>query len=279
MASHTRARALAACRQLLPPLVRVLIRFGVSAPEFSNVCRQVYVNTAAARLANSAKRVNKSRIAIVTGLTRAEVTKLLRHRASATATQQWQLHRASRVLIGWFTDAEFSSRRGRPRELPLKGRRGSFQALVKRYSGDIPPRAMLDELSEMSAICRQRNGTIRVVTRSIGSPRLSSKDIVALGTKGQALLDTLCRNVEDPSNRLFAATVTGTGVDPRIVDLLLERIRLHGRDFLNRIDDQFRHPPGGYKARGRGRSEKLGVTVIAHREPAPERRTKRGSGR
>lgn len=260
---------------MLPPLVRILIGLGISAPEFSSVCKQVYVETAADRLTRSAKRVSRSRIAIVTGLTRAEVTRLLDARVSGRQTQQWHLHRASRVLNGWFTDPDFASRRGRPRDLPLKGRRGSFEALVKRYSGDIPPRAMLDELNAMSAIRRQKNGRIRVSRREIAGQSMASQDIASVGITARALLDTLCHNLEDPSSPVFAASVTGTAVDPRIVDLLLQRIETQGTDFLRRIDDQFRHPPGGYRPRTGAGGERLGVTVFAHRETAAQRRPRR----
>lgn len=275
MASRTRAQALAACRRILPPLIRLLIRLEISAPEFSSVCKQAYVDTAADRLAKSAKRVSRSRIAIVTGLTRAEVTRLLNSRLHGTTTGQRYLHRASRVLNGWFTDPEFASRNGRPRELSLKGGRGTFEALVKRYSGDMPPRAMMDELGAMSAVRRQRNGRIRVITRGTGS-LMASKEIASLGARARAVLDTLCHNVENPANPLFAGSVTASAVDARVVDLLLQRIQAQGRDFLNRIDDQFRHPPGGYKTRSRARSEKLGVTVLAHRESPTVRRKNRG---
>lgn len=248
---------------------------GISAPEFSSVCKQVYVEAAAGRLAKSAKRVNRSRIAIVTGLTRAEVTRLLNSQPSAATVRQRHLHRASRVLNGWLSDPDFASRKGRPRDLPLKGGRRSFEALVKRYSGDIPPRAMLDELSAMSAVRRQKNGRVRAIKREFPGSPVRSRDIAALGIRAGTLLETLCHNLEHPSNPIFAASVTGTAVDPRIVDLLLQRIETQGTDFLRRIDDQFRHPPGGYRPRTGAGGERLGVTVFAHRETAAQRRARR----
>lgn len=275
MANTARAHALAACKRILPPLVRVLINLGISAPELSTVCKHVYVETAAERLAKSAKRVNRSRIAIVTGLTRAEVTRLLKSRTLGAATHERYLHRASRVLKGWLTDKDFVSRSGRPRHLPLKGQRGSFHALVKRYSGDIPPRAMLDELSAMAAIRRQKDGRIALSTRARVGSSMSSRQINSLGSSGRAVLDTLCHNLEDPSNPIFAASVSGVVIDQRIVDLLLARIQAQGNDFLSQIDDQFKHPPRGIRMRTRGRSERIGVTIVAHRQPAQEGRASR----
>lgn len=246
------------------------MRLGISAPELSSVCKEVYVETAADRFANSTSRINRSRIAIVTGLTRAEVTRLLKSKTKPTPYRQRQLHRASRVLNGWFTDAEFVSRSGKPRDLPIKGIRRSFEALVKRYSGDIPPRAMLDELRAASAVKRLRDGRIRANARDISDPQLDSREIAALGSQVRQLLETLCYNLENPSDPLLVASATDSSVDPRIVDLLLRRIWIQGTEFLSRIGDQFKHPPGGYKVRRGTRT--LGVTVFAHRPPATERR-------
>lgn len=275
MAHTARAHALAASKRILAPLVRVLIKLGISAPELSAVCRQVYVEAAAERLAQSTRRVSRSRIAIVTGLTRAEVTRLLRSRAAGVETHQRYLHRASRVLNGWLTDSEFTSRNGRPRQLPLKGSRGSFHALVKRYSGDIPPRAMLDELSSISAIRRRKDGRIELNARARVGTSMNSKQLGALAANGRIVLDTLCHNVEDPANPIFASNVSGIAVDPRVVDILLARIEAHGTEFLRRIDDQFRHPPRGFSTRAQQRPERIGVTVVAYRQPAMERRRQR----
>jgi hypothetical protein len=143
---------------------------------------------------------------------------------------------------------------------------------VKRYSGDIPPRAMMDELIEMSAIRKQKNGRIRMTTRTPSDSSLSTRGLVSLGSNASALLSTLGHNLENPSNPLFTASVGGTVVDPGLVDVLLARIKAHGTDFLSRIDDHFRHPPRGLKARTSAKAEKLGVTVFVHREPASRRR-------
>lgn len=274
MASRSRTDVLAACRRMLPPLVRLLIGLGISAPEFASTCKRIYVQTAADRLAERAKRVNRSRIAIVTGLTRAEVTKLLGPRVHRE-TAQHQLQRAERVLNGWRSDPEFASRRGRPRTLPLRGRKGSFEALVKRYSGDIPPRAMLDELRAMSAVLKHQNQTVRMnASRRIAT--LKARDIATLGNQARALLDTLCQNLENPTNPVFASTVTGRVTDQKMVELLLQRIEAQGKQFLMRIEDQFKHPPGGLRTARRTRSERLAVTVFAHRESSASRSKTRG---
>ena len=271
MEGRTRTQALAACGQLLVPLARVLITLGISAPEFTSACKQAFVRAAVARLARSTRRLNRSRIAIVTGLTRAEVTKLLKSRSVTARTLQSHLHRARRVMNGWRVDPEFTSRKGRPRALTFRGRHRSFEMLVKRYSGDIPPRAMLDELLAMSVVRKQKNGRIQPKMRR-NTPTMSVRELALFGKQGHALLDTLCRNLQDPNNQMFVGTVTGEQIDPEVLALLLQRIQKQGLEFLSRIDDQFKHPPRFRKARKPAGSSALGVTVFTYRDPVSGRR-------
>lgn len=266
MEGRARAQALAASGQVLVPLARILIASGISAVEFANACKRVFVQAAADRLASSSGRVNRSRIAIVTGLTRAEVTRILRLPSFGTRTLQSHLHRARRVITGWRTDSEFAGRESRPRTLPLKGRRGSFEALVKRYSGDIPPRAMLDELLAMSSVTRQRNGRVRLSVRRTATT--SARELVLLCQQGRALLDTLRHNFENPNDAMFVGTVAGTKIDHQVLDLLSQRINTQGREFLSRIEDQFKHPPRARKGRRAAEQSTLGVTVFTYRMPS-----------
>jgi Family of unknown function (DUF6502) len=261
---RARAQALTACGQVLVPLARMLIDLGISAAEFSDACKQIFVHAAADRLAGSTRRLNRSRIAIVTGLTRAEVTKILGLPPSGKRTLQSHLHRARRVITGWRTDSEFASRQGRPRTLPVKGRRGSFEALVKRYSGDIPTRAMFDELLAMSVVIRQKNGRVRLGMGKTAAT--NARKFVLLGQQGRALLETLCHNLQNPNKARFVGTVTGRKIDQQVLDLLSQRIHTQGREFLSRIEDQFKHPPRAHKTRGDAEPSTLGVTVFTYRE-------------
>jgi hypothetical protein len=134
---------------------------------------------------------------------------------------------------------------------------------------------MLDELRAMSAVRKQQNGALRMNTRREVSP-LKARDIAAVGNQTRALLDTLLQNLENPTNAIFAGTVTGRAVDHKVVELLLSRIEAQGTQFLMQIDDQFKHPPGGSKTSSRARSEKLAVTVFAHRESWANKSNVRG---
>ena len=63
-----------ALRMMLKPLMKLLISQGVTHGDFSEAAKDVYVEVAI-RHFDKSSRVNQSRIAILTGLTRKEVKK------------------------------------------------------------------------------------------------------------------------------------------------------------------------------------------------------------
>jgi len=266
MASSIRDSAIAACERLLSPLIAILLRLGISAADFNELTKEVFVRTAARQMIRGNGKPNRSRVAIVTGLTRSEVAHVL-DRVRNVRRRELRPHRADRVLKGWFSDPDFVTSVGRPRALTIKGRRGSFQDLVKRYSGDIPARAMLDELIASSTVRVLANGTVHAVARRTVTPKLDHRELAAVGTRVRDLLGTLAHNTEHPKAKLFVSSTVNRPIDERLVSTLLSRIEARGLSFIQGVDDQLSNPPRGYSRRRAARGPRLGVTVFVHKEP------------
>ena len=149
----------AAIRQLLPPLVRILLRNGMAAKSFYEIAKETYVAVARDEFGIGEKQATISRIAILTGLTRKEVQALVDIPVQSARIQMFdEYDRAARVMTGWLRDPDFGDGKGHPLPLRMVGKRQSFSALVKRYSGDIPVRAMLDELVRVGAVKPLKDG-------------------------------------------------------------------------------------------------------------------------
>lgn len=139
--------------KMLRPIIRVLLRHGVSHAEFSELARKCYVDVAMQDFRIEGKKQTSSRVAVITGLSRKEVVRLQYTPAEdATAATKGTQNRAIRVITGWTTDPEFCDKKGKPRVLPMYGEQTSFAALIKRYSGDITAGAVLDELVRVGAV-------------------------------------------------------------------------------------------------------------------------------
>ena len=136
-------------QELLTELAFVLLPRGMTPKRFSDMVRAAFVRVAAdmSRLRNG--KVNHSRVAAQTGLSRADVKRLLRHDVFASA--HLSQTPVERVIEGWRTDRAFTARAGKPKRLNVSGPRSSFAQLVQKYGGDVPPRAVLDELRRIGA--------------------------------------------------------------------------------------------------------------------------------
>jgi hypothetical protein len=191
--SHERAIDLAVAR-LLRPLFRVLLRHGRSYSAFEEVAKRTYVEVAMEDFGIPGKKPSVARASILSGLTRKEVQRLLQTAPSDDAASGEHHNRAARVLTAWVRDADFHDPQGLPRPLDVDGDFG-FAALVKRHSGDMPVRAVLDELLRVGAVEQQADGRIALLARGY-VPRRSAPEMVAmLGTDVADLIETIDHNL------------------------------------------------------------------------------------
>jgi Family of unknown function (DUF6502) len=172
--------------ELMRELAFVLLTQGVTPKSFGQLSRLAFVEAAAthSRLLNG--RVNHSRIAAQTGLSRADVKRLL-VRKSDDVQMSLRLNPVERVIEGWRGDRLFLNAKSAPKPLTISGSAPSFILLAKRYAGDVPYRAVLGELERIGAVRIVRN---RVhLTESTNLRRRG--DLTTLAAVVPALIDGL----------------------------------------------------------------------------------------
>lgn len=182
--------------RLLRPLVRVLLRNGMTYGEFSDLAKWVYVDVADKEFAIAGRKQSVSRISVITGLTRKEVARLQKIGAPEDDAASQQYNRAARVITGWLRDAAFQDGRGQPAPLPFEGETASFTALVKAYSGDMPARAILDELERVGAVAIGDDGRIQLLARGYVPQTGEADKLHILGTDTALLLATIDHNLK-----------------------------------------------------------------------------------
>lgn len=113
--------------------------------------------------------------------------------AQGDGEQQARHNRAARVVAGWVRDADFNVADG-PRDLALEERFG-FTELVRRYAGDVPPRAVLDELLRVGTVERLPDGRLRLLER-VYIPRSSDLGkLTIMGADVAWLIETIDHNL------------------------------------------------------------------------------------
>ncbi|MDH3304187.1 MAG: DUF6502 family protein [Gammaproteobacteria bacterium] len=136
---------------LLQPLARIFLRFGRGYREFSELSKAAFVAVAAEDYGVHGRPTNVSRIAAMTGLTRKEVSRIRNRIEERKAVVTDRGTPLQEVISAWRMSDEFRGENGEAAVLPLTGKRGSFQSLVRQFAGDIPEGAMRKELQRIGA--------------------------------------------------------------------------------------------------------------------------------
>lgn len=202
-------RLLAAFRYLLVPLVRILLRNGISFNEISEVLKGAYARVAATDFAVPGRPMSISRLSITTGIARRDFDRVLGEEDRLRRALESSAGRIANVLQGWHNDPEFMGPYGFPRDLGFTREPGggpSFEDLVARYASDIQPELMLEELMRISAVTiAEESGMIRVLKRTY-IPEQMAPELIEIFARGvRRYVETIDHNLGelDASRRRF----------------------------------------------------------------------------
>ncbi len=198
----------AAVLRLFRPLVRVLLRNGVSYRTFADFAKWVYVDVATKEFGIEGRKQSTSRVSVITGLSRKEVKRMRElPRPDDTASVE-RYNRAARVIAAWRRESNFQDAEGNAAPLLLEGTGVTFSELVKRFSGDVPVRAILDELIRIGAVERLEDGRVGLLVRAYVPESSEADKLHILGTDVGYLISTIDHNLQaDPMGPLFQRKV------------------------------------------------------------------------
>lgn len=226
-----RSAARKALTVILEPLAGFVLDTGVSAHEFEELFRVAVVRSAADRQKELTGRLSISGIAAVTGIPRAEISRILKTKEKDTFPDAQQ-QATNRILSAWHEDPKYTDTSGLPAELPIFAPSPSFDALVRAHGRGIPTRAMLDELV--------RTGSVEVLS----SRRVKAKSLVAVdhgvgplavksfGDRGADLLRTMLLNIRHPERFRFVSSVEGSVGSADFLPVFRKEVSSRGQNFL-----------------------------------------------
>jgi hypothetical protein len=199
-------RLLAAFRFLLVPLVRILLRNGISFNEISEVLKGAYARVAATDFAVPGRPMSYSRLSITTGIARRDFDRVLGEEDRLRRALESNAGRIANVLQGWHNDPEFMGPYGFPRDLAFTREVGggpSFEDLVARFASDIQPQLMLEELMRVgAATIAEESGMIHVLKRTF-IPEQMAPELIEVFARGvRRYVETIDHNLgEQESNK------------------------------------------------------------------------------
>jgi hypothetical protein len=230
-----------ALRMMLKPLVKLLINQGVTHADFADAAKEVYVEMAI-RYFMEGERINQSRVAVLTGLTRKEVKNVIA-RAATSESHGKAFSRPSRVLLGWHSDPVYTGPYGVPLELPydsVEENSPSFKTLVRTYGSDMAAKQMLDVLLGTGAVVELENGSFRVVRRQFEPERLSPQLLERFGDVAHNFFSTAAKNIEKKSQGggIFERVVhANRPLSPEATTKFDAFIKERGQRFLEEVDN------------------------------------------
>lgn len=225
-----------AAGEIVGALARLLLENGITFSTFNDLAKAVFIEVAENEFVLGERKVSHSRIATITGIPRKEVSRLRSLDREVDRDEVLERNRAARVLSAWVREAEYQDRKGDPLPLPLEGT-PSFSSLVRRHSGDIPARAIADELIRVGAM-EFVDGKYVLLSKAYIPAHGQTEIIEMLGTDARQLIDALRHNFnrgEDEPTR-FHAKVQYDKVPVEYVDAFRQLTRRMARNLLFELD-------------------------------------------
>ncbi len=223
--------------RLLKPLVRLLLRQGMPFREFSELARRAYVDVATDEFTLPGRKQSVSRVSVLTGINRKDIARLQQKPHPLENDSSRQQSRASRVLNGWIRDAQFHNDDGQPAVLPIEGEQASFQELVRLHSGDVPWRAMLDELQRIKLVEQEESGQVILQQQAYTPEGDQQEQLRIFGNAVSDLLTTIDFNLDNSHNqRRFQRSVVYNNIPNALLQHIQARSEKELQEMLLQIN-------------------------------------------
>jgi hypothetical protein len=267
---------LAAFRSLMTPLVRILLRSGITFQEFGGVLKDVYVTVCAQEMALPGRKLTLSRVGIATGLPRREVAKIVRNEGKT----QWGVGSnaglAASVLEAWHTDAQYLAPYGYPRDLKIDGTDlvPTFEDLVRRFSSDVPHEVLIGELVRVGAARVLEGGVyLRVQKRTYIPTDMTAEMIQVFSQAVRRYIETVDYNLgraKGEEKRFDRMVYPDGGLRVVDVEIFQQEIREYLETVIQEIDQKSSTYPRPERKKGE-QSVQVGVGLYFYQETSEDR--------
>jgi hypothetical protein len=238
-----RTALLESIEELLRPLMRSVLKFGLSHADLVEVVRGLYISAVRDQLVEQSRPVTVARLALMAGVTRSEAENIIenkRRRRLARVENTSRVDRLSLLLTVWHDDSRFSTPYGAPLDLSLSPERAfkTFDELLSAAALGLDRETVLDELVTAGCVEIHEDKFVRCINRTFIPSGVDVSGISRLGRFVGALNATITHNLlrssDEPSyfERVFVSDQL-VGLEYR--DQLLGLLREEGQVFLDKL--------------------------------------------
>jgi hypothetical protein len=227
-------------RRLLRPLVRIMLREGLTYSHFAAIAQMAFVESAAKDFVGKGMKASAASVCALTGMSGDEVKAVLLEQERFEALDVLEVSNPfARVLHGWHNDRDYVGPYGFPADLPFVGAPLSFTILAARHAPGVSPQIILQELQRVAAVTEVGANIWKPLKQEYIEPSLSPENLARMASLVESLLSTLENNTRKSRDGtdLFERTMI---VDAPLAGYQLlalqSYLKVVGGQFLHRVD-------------------------------------------
>lgn len=227
-------------RRLLRPLVKIMLREGLTYSQFATIAQMAFVESAAKDFAEKGTKSSATSIGALTGMPIDKLKSVMIDQEQYEASELLEVTNPfARVLHGWHNDRDYVGPYGFPVDLHFDIGRLNFSVLAARHAPGVSPSTILQELRRIGALAEVGVNVWKPVKQEYIEPSLSPVNLARMASLVESLLSTLENNT--------SATRTSTDLFERTVNVdsplstsqllaLQSYMKTIGAQFLQRVD-------------------------------------------
>jgi hypothetical protein len=226
--------------RLLRPLVRIMLRVGLTYSHFAAIAQMAFVESAAKDFVGKGMKSSVSSVCALTGMTPQEVKGVLIEQERFHSSELLEVSNPfARVLHGWHNDRDYVGPYRFPVDLPFEDSLLSFTNLTSRHAPGVSPEVVLQELQRVGAVTEVGFNVWKPLKQEYIEPSLSTENLGRMASLVESLLSTLENNTRGKRDGtdLFERTMI---VDAPLTSAQLlglqGYLKVVGGQFLQRVD-------------------------------------------
>lgn len=220
------------------PMVRLMLVYGLSYRDFSDMMKHVFYVSGQEMLTEKGVTPSASKLSLLTGIHRKDIADFLAEKKVSQSADK--SHSQSAAIVAEWISNPLYIKGGAPKALPYKGSSESvpsFTSLVESVSMDVRPKSFLDEMLRLD-IVRVGNDRQRLVTLK-KEAFLPTKDFKQkIGFFKRNISDHIAAaasNIQNNPVPFFERSAFHEGLSEEDIQMLQRILHEDGMDLLKKV--------------------------------------------
>src|SRR5665213_1975123 len=227
-------------RRLLRPLVRIMLREGLTYSQFAAIAQMAFGESAAKDFVGKEMKSSTSPVSALTGMSPQEVMSILVEQERFEASEVLEVSNPfARVLHGWHNDRDYVGPYGFPVDLRFEGEPLSLTILTTRHAAGVSPLVVLNELRRVGAVTEVGLNIWWPLMQEYIVPSRSRENLGRMASLVASLLSTLennTRNKRDGTDLFERTMIVDAPLSGAQLLELQAYLKIVGGQFLQRVD-------------------------------------------